>query len=685
MELIGEGGFGLVFVAEQQEPVCRKVALKVLKPGMDTRQVVARFEAERQALAIMDHPNIARVFDAGSTPNGRPYFVMELIRGIPITDYCDQQKLLAQQRLALFSEVCQATQHAHQRGIIHRDLKPTNVLVAPHDGKPVVKVIDFGVAKALGHSLTEKTIYTQFTQMIGTPLYMSPEQAEVNQLDVDTRSDIYSLGVLLYELLTGTTPLDKERLRTAAFDEIRRIIREEEPPKPSTRLSSLGATLSSVSANRGTEPARLTGLLRGELDWIVMKCLEKDRNRRYESANGLAKDIQCYLDGDAVEACPPTLTYRLRKFYRRNRAAVMTTGLVAVVLVLGTISSTQQAIRATQAEREARAESERAIRAEQAAQQQLDRAQAAEQRAVRGEKNLQAAFGFLWGDVLSQFSPEQNPYGAMKVQTLIDRACDQLNTGPKHPPAIEAMIRGMAGRVYVELGQYSKSRTQLEEALPVLRSKLGADHLETLAAQEALAVALIEQRNAENEIREALRLLTDAWERRKRVQGAGHADTIKCLLARLDAYFFLGEFEEMEMTARRAVETALREEGEDSLVTANAKMRLAGVIMRWGDFTEASDLLKLADTVFQKTLGPDHPQTLASKVREGGLLFFQGRFEEAARHAESIYPRFQHTFGHDHPQTAYAIDAIAVSYLMVHNYDAAKPWINKLLDLNPRI
>ena len=318
MEQIGEGGFGLVFVAEQTDPVRRKVALKVLKPGMDTRDVVARFEAERQALALMDHPNIARVLDAGSTPSGHPYFVMELVRGVPITDYCDAQKLAPKDRLALFVQVCQAVQHAHQKGVIHRDIKPSNVLVTAIDGKAVPKVIDFGVAKAVGQSLTEKTIYTRFAQILGTPLYMSPEQAEMSGVDVDTRADVYALGVLLYELLTGTTPFDRDRFRRAAFDEIRRIIREEDPPRPSTRLSSLGPTLPNVSAQRGTDPAKLAGVVRGELDWIVMKCLEKDRNRRYETANGLARDVQRFVEGDSVEACPPTLGYRLRKLYRQE-------------------------------------------------------------------------------------------------------------------------------------------------------------------------------------------------------------------------------------------------------------------------------------------------------------------------------------------------------------------------------
>ena len=338
LEQIGEGGFGVVFMAEQTQPVRRKVALKVLKPGMDTRQVVARFEAERQALALMEHPNIAHVFDGGATASGRPYFVMELVRGVPITAFCDENHLGVRERLGLFVDVCQAVQHAHQKGIIHRDLKPSNVLVTLHDDKAVVKVIDFGIAKATGQQLTEKTLFTNFAQMIGTPLYMSPEQAQMSGLDIDTRTDIYALGVLLYELLTGTTPFDRERLRTAGYDELRRIIREEEPPKPSTRLNTLGQAAATVSTNRRSDPKKLSRVMRGELDWIVMKALEKDRNRRYESASAFAADVGRYLADEPVQACPPSAGYRFRKFARRNKT-VLATGMALAVAVLATVGS----------------------------------------------------------------------------------------------------------------------------------------------------------------------------------------------------------------------------------------------------------------------------------------------------------------------------------------------------------
>jgi serine/threonine protein kinase len=340
IEQIGEGGMGTVYMAQQTEPVKRAVAVKIIKAGMDTRQVIARFEAERQALALMDHPSIARVLDAGATGGepgsvspGRPFFVMELVKGVAITRYCDEHRLTPRQRLELFIPVCQAVQHAHQKGIIHRDLKPSNILVAQYDGRPVPKVIDFGVAKAAGQPLTDKTLLTGFGSLVGTLEYMSPEQAEINQLDIDTRSDIYSLGVVLYELLTGTTPLDRKRLSHAGFNEMLRIIREEEPQKPSTRLSGSTDFLPSISAQRHMEPAKLTRSVRGELDWIAMKALEKDRNRRYETANGLASDIQHYLRDEAVTACPPSMPYRLHKFARRHKAAVAMVSLAAITLL----------------------------------------------------------------------------------------------------------------------------------------------------------------------------------------------------------------------------------------------------------------------------------------------------------------------------------------------------------------
>jgi serine/threonine protein kinase/WD40 repeat protein len=353
LEQIGEGGFGIVYIADQETPVRRQVALKIVRPGMDTREILARFKTELEALSLMDHPNIARVLDAGATETGRPYFVMELVRGVPITEYCDQNQLSVHARLGLFVQVCHAVQHAHQKGIIHRDIKPSNVLVTQHDGRPVPKVIDFGVAKAIDRQLTQGTLFTRF-ELIGTPLYMSPEQADLSSRDVDTRSDIYSLGVLLYELLTGRTPFDPDRLHEAAFDEVRRIIQEEEPPKPSTRIRTMGHTAREVAARRHADPTRLTQIVRGDLDWIVMKALEKDRARRYETANSLALDVERYLASEPVQASPPSAGYRLRKFVRRNRGLVLAASAVLVVLVVGIIGTTWGMVRATEAEAEAK-------------------------------------------------------------------------------------------------------------------------------------------------------------------------------------------------------------------------------------------------------------------------------------------------------------------------------------------
>jgi eukaryotic-like serine/threonine-protein kinase len=376
LQRIGEGGFGVVYMAEQAEPVRRKVALKIIKPGMDTKDVIARFESERQALALMDHPNIARVLDAGATNSGRPYFVMELVKGVPITDFCDKNHLSVEDRMHLFIPVCLAVQHAHHKGIIHRDIKPSNVMVTLHDGKPVPKVIDFGVAKATSQQLTQKTLFTAYGQMIGTPLYMSPEQAEMSGLDIDTRSDIYSLGVLLYELLTGTTPIEQKRLREAGFAEMQRLIRDIEAPRPSTRLSSLHNDASVlISTNRGTDAKRLSDLLRGDVDWIVMKALEKDRQRRYDTPNALADDIQRFLKHEAIIARPPSTAYRVQKFIQRNKGLAFAAASITSALLLGAVVSTGFALYAN-------SQLDRAVAAESRLQGSLTDAQQERKKAI---------------------------------------------------------------------------------------------------------------------------------------------------------------------------------------------------------------------------------------------------------------------------------------------------------------
>jgi hypothetical protein len=467
----------------------------------DTRQVVARFEAERQALAIMDHPHIARVFDAGVTESGRPYFVMELVRGVPITEYCDQRRLTTRQRLELFALVCQAVQHAHQKGIIHRDLKPSNILVTQHDTVAVPKVIDFGIAKATTGPLTERTLFTNFAQMLGTPLYMSPEQAEMSGLEVDTRSDVYSLGVMLYELLTGTTPFASDTLKKVGLDEMRRLIREEEPPTPSRRLSTLSAqACSTVSERRGVDSRRLARMLCGELDWMVMKALEKDRDRRYESASALAADVQRYLHDEAVEACPPSAGYRLRRYVRRNRRTLVTAGVIVMALLAATAISAWQAVVARDAQhkaemdrKQAETDRDRAATAEGKAKTNLQRARDAEQRATTEAAIARAVNSFLQDDLLKQAnSAPEDKWGSkgdpnVTVREALRRASARVGERFRDQPLVEAAIRTAIGEACNSLGEHRLAAQHLELAVKLRKSQLGPHHQEPPHIMQMLA------------------------------------------------------------------------------------------------------------------------------------------------------------------------------------------------------
>ncbi len=472
MELIGEGGFGVVYVAEQSHPIRRRVAVKLIKAGMDTRQVIARFEAERQALAMMDHPNIARVLDAGTTDvdqGSLPYFVMELVRGVPITTYCDQARLSAAQRLELLVPVCQAVQHAHTKGIIHRDIKPSNVMVTLHDGRPVPKVIDFGIAKAISGRLTDSTVYTELRQMIGTPAYMSPEQAEMSGLDIDTRADVYSLGILLYELLTGGPPFGPRMLREAAMGEMQRIIREVDPPKPSTRVSTLGRDMLTVATLRGTDPQRLRRELRGDLDSIVMKALEKDRERRYGSAGSLAADVLRHLNGEPLEAGPPGAVYRTSKFIRRHRAAAGVAATIVLTMAAGTIAATAGFLRArdeSAAKELARQEAMSALAtAQQARQRESAALERSQSQAARAESLLR--FSDL---MIGSSDPNITRDARTTTRDMLDRAGAEVGRYFSGQPAEELAMRSRIGRAYAALGEYPLAEMQLRRASELSRS-----------------------------------------------------------------------------------------------------------------------------------------------------------------------------------------------------------------------
>jgi tetratricopeptide (TPR) repeat protein len=592
IEPIGEGGMGTVWMAQQTAPVRRLVAVKLIKAGMDTKQVVARFEAERQALALMDHPHIARVLDAGATPAGRPYFAMELVKGIPITRYCDERRLSVRERLELFVPVCQAVQHAHQKGVIHRDLKPSNVLVATYDGVPVVKVIDFGVAKAAGQPLTERTLATGFGALVGTLEYMSPEQAELNNVDIDTRSDIYSLGVLLYELLTGTTPLPKKRLSEAALTEVLRIIREEEPPRPSTRLSTT-EELPAIAANRKTEPSQLRGLVRGELDWIVMKALEKDRTRRYETANGFAADVQRHLADEPVLACPPSAAYRFRKFARRNKRALATTMLVAATLVAGTAVSTWQAIRATTAEGLART---RLVEVTQ----ERSRADSARQEADRRATEAREVVDFLINDLIGAAAPSRAQGTMPTVDQVLARADEGIAKKFADRPLIEASIRHALGQAYEELGHYLKAEQHAARAVELRLAHLGPEHAETIAAQNALGFALI----LRNEGEKTQPLMTPVLATARKALGPEHPETLESMQVLALA---LGNPDEGRALNEELLAIRKRVPGPvhpDTLATMN---NLAFRLQVIGDFETAKQLYEQILVAFRDQ--PNHPNT----------------------------------------------------------------------------
>jgi serine/threonine protein kinase/tetratricopeptide (TPR) repeat protein len=653
LEEIGEGGFGVVYLAEQTEPVKRRVALKIIKPGMDTREVIARFEAERQALALMDHPCIARVLDAGATDAGRPYFVMELVKGISITDYCDQCHLATRDRLELFLQVCQAIQHAHQKGVIHRDVKPGNVLIAMQDGRPVPKVIDFGVAKAINQRLTDHTLLTRFTQVVGTPLYMSPEQAEMSPLDVDTRSDIYSLGVLLYELLTGTTPFERQRLKEATFDELRRIIREEEPLRPSARISTLGADVTTIAERRRTEPRKLQQLVRGDLDWIALKALEKDRTRRYETADSFARDIRRFLNHEPVDAHPPAAAYRFMKFARRKKRVLVTATTLASALVVATVVSTWQAVNASRSQRTAQTE-------------------AAISRAVAE---------FINRDLLAPASPLNEPDRNLTVREALDRASERIDGRFEQQPLVEAAVRHTLGTSYLTLGEYGHAERHLQRAVQVRRSLLGAEHEQTLASMTNLATAFFGQ----GRYTDAEQLNQKLLDVRQRVLGPEHRDTLISMMNLAATVREQGRSAEAERHYREILRIQQRVLDAEHPQLLKTMMNLAAVMRDQGDYVAAEQTCRNVLPMQRRVLRPEHPDTLAGMTILANSILAQGRYTEAETLHREVLEIRTRVLGPEHPDTLESINDLSLAIFDQGRYAEAAELRSAALEMQRRI
>ena len=648
---IGEGGMGVVYHAQQLQPIRRDVALKIIKPGMDSKQVIARFETERQALALMDHPNIAHVFDAGATTSGRSYFVMELVDGTPITHYCNSKRLSVRERIELFISVCDAIQHAHQKGIIHRDIKPSNVLVAEREGRPEAKVIDFGLAKALGgHQLTDATVMTNLGTVVGTVEYMSPEQAQLTRQELDTRSDVYSLGAVLYELLTGTTPLDSAHTAAAGYFETLQRLVNEEPDHPSARVRR--SSLADVAAQRRCEAARFPKLLHGELDWIVMKALEKSRPRRYQTVNGLARDLERYLASEPLEAGPASTVYRVRKFVGRHRLGLAMAVAFTALLLAGTVVSAWMAIRARRAEQAATAVSD-----------------------------------FLREDLLSQASAntqarsDGKPDPDLKVRTALDRAAARIGGKFENEPSIEASIRQTIGSTYQQLGLYPEAQRQVERALESRRRVLGENHPDTLDSMNSLGSL----NGAQGKYADAARLLTEVVEARRRVLGSEHNATIGSMHELAEVYRLSGKYDQAELLATQVLEARRRLQGDEHEETLAAMDALASAFERQGKYDKAQPLFSKVLEVRRRVLGAEHPDTLISMNNLSSVHRSLGQYEQAERLQVEATQIQRRVLGEEHPTTLAFMSNLGTLFQIRGKYDEAESLLARVLEVRRRV
>jgi serine/threonine protein kinase/tetratricopeptide (TPR) repeat protein len=619
VEKIGEGGFGVVYLAEQSEPVRRQVALKIIKLGMDTEQVIARFEAERQALAMMEHPHIARVLEAGATDAGRPYFVMELVKGMPITRYCDESRLSLRERLELFLAVCDAAQHAHLKGIIHRDIKPSNVLVTLQNDRPIPKIIDFGIAKATTQRLTEKTLHTGFAEFIGTPEYMSPDQTGMSGIDIDTRTDIYSLGVLLYEMLTGKTPFSGNQLRTTSFEEIRRIIREDDPPPPSVMIGGLGEEMAHIGSLRRCDGSALLRMVRGDLDWIVVKAMDKDRLRRYQTASEFAADITRHLNHEPVVAGPPSLRYRATKFIRRNRVAVLAGSVVVAAMVTGIALAMAGVVQAN--------------RAKEAMGRQVVRSQ-------------------VMNDFLQSMFASVKPGSALgrevNVQYILDEAARSIAEGALDgQPEVEAALRLTLGDTYQALGEYDVAERQVRGAQAIYSAELGPNAPETLRAQAALAALF----NAQLLYEQAESIARQTVDLQVATLGEDHPDTLASQGQLGVALFGQDKPAEAEHLHRRVLLAQKRELGESHVDTLSSIVNLATVLLAQREFAAAETLLRQAYDGERRVLGPEHPDTMTALNTLALAIERQGRPDEAEPYYQQSWEVTRKILGPDHPRT----------------------------------